>query len=166
VLLGLFILEIGLRKIPNVYNNKKDYILNNGKSIEALILGSSHAFYGINPIEIKHYKAYNFAFPSQTIFLDKEILKKYSGQLTNLKVIVIPISYFSLFSSMDKGLENWRLKNYNLYLDIQTPKKIEYNFEIFNGKLKDNIIKFGLYYGKNYFSPLCINNLGFNKISK
>ena len=161
VFLGLFILEIGLRKIPNEYNNKKNYILNYGKLVEVLILGSSHTFYGINPIEINHFKAFNFAFPSQTIFLDKELLKKYSEHLKNLKVIIIPISYFSLFSSMDKGKENWRLKNYNLYLDIQTTKKIEYNLEIFNGKLKENIIKFGLYYGRNYSQPIYINSLGF-----
>ncbi len=37
----------------------------------------------------------------------------------------MPISYFSLFASLETGVENWRVQNYNIYYRIGNPIKLE-----------------------------------------
>ena len=99
--LPIFILGLSseyiLRKIPNDYLLKKEFLDNNSDSIEVLFLGSSHAFYGVNPAYLS-LNSFNAAIVSQTLDYDFEILKKYRNNWSNLECIVIPISYFSLYS--------------------------------------------------------------------
>ncbi len=69
------------------------------KSVEILCLGSSHAYFGINPDFISP-PCFNAAHPSQSLKYDFEIVKKYQDKWESLKVIVIPVDYFSLFSEL------------------------------------------------------------------
>ena len=109
ILFFFLVLEIAIRKIPNDYQLKKDYLDKNAAEINTLILGSSHTFYGLNP-EYFSKKTFNAAYVSQSLDLDYEILKKYDSKLKNLKTVIVPISYFSLFETLDTDVEKWRIK--------------------------------------------------------
>ena len=91
--------EIFLRKIPNDYRIKKQYFEWHSAEIKVLFLGSSHAYYGINPIYMKE-SSFNAAYVSQSLEIDYEILNKYKSSLKSLRTIILPVSYFSLNSSM------------------------------------------------------------------
>ena len=58
VVIAFIPMEILLENIPNDYSFKKEYLDENSDSIEILVLGSSHSYYGINPIYF-HLRAFN-----------------------------------------------------------------------------------------------------------
>lgn len=140
-----FVMEILLRNIPNDYLYKKHYLDKHSSEIETLVLGNSHAFYGLNP-EFFSSKTYNASHPSESLYYDYEILKKYQSNLKNLKTIVLPISYFSLFYRMEGSIENWRVKFYNIYYDINSSNKLADNSEVLGFKLDINCKRLLSYY--------------------
>lgn len=148
-MLPIFILgvssEILLRKIPNDYVLKRKFLDNYSDSIKVLFLGSSHAFYGVNPAYFSS-KSFNASYPSQTLNYDFEILKKYRNNWKDLECIAIPISYFSLFVSFDTGIESWRVKNYNIYYGMNMSNKFVDNTEALSNKLSVNLDRLYSYY--------------------
>lgn len=159
ILIGMISFELLLRNIPNDYSFKKKYLNANSNNIEVLFLGSSHIYYGINP-EYFSRKSFNSAHISQSLNFDLAILEKNKDQWKNLKYIIIPIDYFSMYSTLEGSIENWRVKNYNIYYDISINDNYWNGFEIFNGKLSSNIsrAKSFLY---NEKSDITCNKLGF-----
>lgn len=148
IIVFLVIMEILTRKIPNDYSYKKNYLDKYSNEIEVLSLGSSHAFYSINPNFI-HSNCFNAAHIAQSLDYDVEILKKYEKQSVRLKYIIVPIDYFSLYNRLETGVESWRIKNYIIYYGFNKSYTFKDNFEILNGKLIDNIkrvVKFYWYY--------------------
>ena len=125
--------ELLLRNIPNDYQIKKQYLDHNAESIEVLYLGSSHAFHGINPNHCT-VNSYNAALSSQSIDYDYAILKKYESQFNHLKYIVIPISYFTLYSRLESSIEASLVKNYVIYYNINTSNKFTNHFEVLSSK--------------------------------
>ncbi len=81
---------------------------------EVLVLGNSHTFFGVNPSYMQH-KTINAASKSRKIETDYLILEKNKEQLQHLKMIVLPISYYTLFTE-DLTVEEKRL--YYNYFDI------------------------------------------------
>lgn len=162
IILAIFIfflvLEIAIRKIPNDYQQKKSYLDKNASKINTLILGSSHSFYGINP---KYFSknTFNAAYVSQTLDLDNELLQIYKEKLTNLKTVIIPISYASLFESLETDVEKWRLKNYILYYGFENKYHFTDNFETLNHDILLNIKKVINHYVLNK-SFITSSNLG------
>ena len=138
VMLFMLFAEILCRHIPNSYSYKANYLNTHGKEIETLILGNSHTFYGIEP-DMFSSGAFNAAHVSQTFDLDYAILQKYSDKLSNLKTVIIPVSYFSLFEKLELDVEKWRLKDYFIYYDLNVPLSFIDRFEIFS---KGNIENF------------------------
>jgi len=138
--------EFLLRHIPNDYELKSNYLKLHTSEITILFLGSSHAFYGINPDNIKE-KSFNAAYVSQSLDLDDDILEKYDANWKSLKFIVVPISYFSLYSSLKHNDESWRLKNYEIYYGIKATDDLFSHFEIFS-RFEQNVDKLYLYYIK------------------
>jgi hypothetical protein len=59
--------------------------------------------------------------------------------------MVLPVDYFTLYYRLDKGVESWRLKNYQIYYGITSTRLTNY-FEVTNGKFKDNINRAIRYY--------------------
>ncbi len=108
-------LEFLLREIPNQYTLKDNYIATSSRKIETLVLGSSHTYYGVNP-EYFTKPCFNLANISQSLNFDLELLKKHENEFSNLKTVIIPISYFSLFETLEEGDESWRVKNYTIIL--------------------------------------------------
>ena len=139
-------MEISLRAIPNDYKQKRSYMDSHSDEIEVLVLGSSHSLYGINPKYFSQ-KTYNMAYVSQSLDLDYKILEKYQDRFKNLKTIIVDISYFSLYATLETGPESWRAKNYNIYYDIPTSKATN-NFEVLTNKLDINYSRMKSYYTK------------------
>jgi hypothetical protein len=137
--------ELSLRNIPNDYSNKKNYLDENSNEIQTLILGNSHTFYGVNP-EFISEKSFNAAMVSQSLDYDYKILKKYNENWGNLKTIVIPISYHSLFGNLENGIEYWRIKNYNIYYDMYDGGELKNLTEILSTPFRSNISRVIDYY--------------------
>ena len=147
IFLALF-MELSLRKIPNDYLFKKEYLDANANNIKTLVMGSSHSFYGIDP-SFFLTNTFNGANISQSLDYDYKILKLYENNLDSLKVLVLPISYFSLYSNLKNTSEHWRIKNYNIYYGMNSTYALEYNAEIFGNNFKNNIGRLSSYYLRN-----------------
>ena len=139
-------MELMLRNIPNDSIYKKNYLDNHSKEIQILILGSSQAYFGINP-DYFPQNTFNACHVSQSLDWDYEILKKYQNNFNNLKIIIIPIAYHTLWGKLEYSVESWRIKNYAIYYGIKT-KSLTNNSEILNGKLGVNIDRINNYYIK------------------
>ena len=150
--------EMLLKSIPNDYAFKKKYMDEHSRDLEVLFLGSSHFYYGINPEYISR-SSFNAAHHSQSLDLDLAILEKYSKRLDRLKYIVIPISYFSMRSTLESGPENWRVVKYAVYYDINLNKNVWSLFEILNGPLPHKL-KISYKYIVNGVSDLNCSKLG------
>jgi hypothetical protein len=111
-------IETTLRNAPNDYSYKNQYLVDNAEDIEILIMGSSHSLYGINP-EYLSVNSFNAAHVSQSIDYDYLLFRKFSENLSNLKTVVLPISYSTLFSRLGDGAENWRTSNYRIFYGIE-----------------------------------------------
>lgn len=113
VLIGLIILELLVRNIPNEYSYKWEYLDKNKQNIQHLVLGNSHAYYGVNTDLFPN--AFNAANYSQSLKYDEYIFCKFAHEMPKLKTVFITLSYFSLFSQLQEGLESWREKFYIIY---------------------------------------------------
>ena len=161
ILIGILI-EVLIRNIPNDYNYKKEYLDKNSDNIEVLFLGTSHAYYGVNPNLIKA-KSFNASHISQSIDYDYEIIKKYKENWKSLKTIAIPIDYSTLFSNLSKSKESWRVKNYQIYYDINNINFLSNNSELLTVKFNLNLKRVYSYYLKNITEITC-SNLGYANI--
>lgn len=137
VFLLLFLLETTLRTIPNDYSYKRKYLEKHADEIEILVLGSSHSLYGVNP-EFLSMNAFNASNVSQSPKFDLFIFSKFQSDFSKLQFVILPISYFTLFSSTDSGIEKWREKNYVIYYDYPDGS-FSSHLELMNGKIRQNV---------------------------
>lgn len=153
ILICFGVAEYLLRHIPNDYSYKNYYLNKNAQNVEALFLGSSHTYYGINP-EYYSGNGFNASHISQSIDLDYELINKYSGKFEKLKFIVMPIDYFSLYGRTSAGIESWRMKNYNIYYDLNVSINPKQYFELFSFSPKKNAQRIVAHYiyNKNYIT--------------
>lgn len=128
-------LEYIVRKAPNEYQYKAEWMEKNASRVETLILGTSHAFYGINPSYLGP-NAFSLAASAQSLQYDDFLFFKYAPKCKNLKTVILPISYFTLFSGdMEDGSEWWRAINYKIYMDCPYHSSFsKYNFFISNSE--------------------------------
>ena len=161
VLLLLIIMELGIQLIPDDHKLQKKYLDANSNEIETLILGSSQTFCGINP---KYFasKTYNVGYLAQTLDLDFLIVNKYKDSFKSLKTIVLPISYFSLFSNLRFTTVSWRSKKYDIYYDLNLYERIFKNIAISDQSLKLSIKILNDYYIEKK-DPLFSDSLGWAK---
>ena len=136
--------EYLLQQIPNDYVYKNHYLNKHSQKIQLLILGNSHAYYGINPVYFSK-NTFNASHLNQSLDFDLAILNKYQNNLDSLSVIVLPISYFILYYKLENGVESWRVKNYALYYGINTNSLSDYS-ELLSIKLFHNINRLYSYY--------------------
>ena len=157
-------MEMLLRRIPNDYSYKKNYLEKHSKNVRILILGNSHAFFGIDP---KYFSTsgFNAAQVSQSMNYDMEILKKYDHKWDSLKCIVLPVDYFSLYSSLENSVEAWRSKNYVIYYGIRTNYSLTDNAEILSNNFRWNITMLYNFYRK-HISNLSCSDLGWGTTYK
>lgn len=155
-------MELLIRNIPNDYEYKKEFLDANSNTIEVLFFGSSHTYYGVNPKYISG-NAFNASHISQSLDYDYEILMKYKKNWNKLHYIILPIDYFTLFSKVSTGVESWRVKNYQIYYNINKTINLSDNFEILSIKSKQNIKRIYFYYFKNKSSITC-SKLGYGNV--
>lgn len=161
----LFILgistELLLRNIPSNYAYKKFYLDKNSDSINVLILGNSHGYYGVNPRYL-HRNSFNACYVSQSLNFDFAILEKYNGKWENLNYIILPVSYFTLHHRLEKSPESWRVCNYVIYFGLNPVYKLTDYAEILSNKLQTNLTRIVSYYLHGLGSPIC-SNLGWGR---
>lgn len=130
--------EYFLRTIPNDFSTKMKLFQQQKDKIEVLILGSSHAYVGVNPAYFIS-PTFNFANSSQTLDLDEQLFKKIKDDLPQLKTVIIPISYFSYVLALEDGKSAAKIKNYNIYYGIYSHTyELKNQFEILNQYPKVN----------------------------
>lgn len=144
VIFGCVFLEYSLRKIPNDYSKKSEYLTKHASSINTLFLGNSHIYYGINPIYIKR-NSYNASYVSQSFDLDLAILNKFEKNWDSLKYIAISVDYFGLFRKLSTGVENWRLRDYQLNYGIGDSNDWSMKTELI-GNFRHALLKFLRFY--------------------
>lgn len=140
-------MDIWLRNQDSLYSEKMIGALNEKDSIEIVILGTSHATYGVNPNEFDLY-AYNLANVSQRLYFDKRILLSIIDELTELKFVLISIDYHSLYSS-SQGIRNFwsyygngiKYKDENYFLADLSPFLFGYTPRVSISLLKKEITK-------------------------
>ncbi|MBI9030705.1 hypothetical protein JEZ13_01700 [bacterium] len=169
-LLILLFCEIEHRIIPNNYTFKKNYIETNGKNIDLLIFGSSHALCAINPEDISN-KSFSLASSGQSLYFDNLLLTKYSNNFQSLKTIIISISYFSLYAIPNTGAEALVKYDYLRYHDIGKEIIDQFDFKkyliTYNKGIKptvESIIKYNIYNKNNitcnrYGADISNNNI-------
>jgi len=146
IILG--VLEWASRNVPNDYYLKNNLFETQADSVEVLTLGSSHALYGINP-EFLPTNSLNAAYVSQSLLADFSILEKFFSRSERLRVVIVPISYFSLFSSFEKDHRVWRTTNYATHMQIYLTPQFKYRFESLGLPASTFIKKTERYYLKN-----------------
>ena len=114
-LLFLTAYEIAYRNIPNSYSLKKEYLDRSADSIDILILGSSHAFYGVNP-EYFSLKAFNAANVSQSFDYDARIYNAYFKGEPYPDYLILSVSAFSFWERLESTDEHWRSRKYSIYM--------------------------------------------------
>lgn len=161
ILFFVFFVEYIARQIPNNYSYKNEYLSKNAENVELLILGSSHSFYGINP-DYFTLNAFNASHVSQSLNYDYFIFEKFKNNFSNMKVLVLPISYFTLFSQLEDGIEDWRVKNYSIYYECGYHSSLKYKTEILNTKpikIGKQVVKYLWSNGKT--KNITVSKLGF-----
>lgn len=103
--------EFVYKQIPSDYSYKRNYLEQNSSQIGVLIFGSSHSYFGINASLID--SAFSISNVSQGLEQDNLIFSLFRDSLSNLNSVIIPISYFSLFSDLSIGSESWRQYYYS-----------------------------------------------------
>ncbi|BAO76630.1 hypothetical protein [Winogradskyella sp. PG-2] len=159
------VVEYAIRQIPNAYKIKAEYLRENSNAIETLILGSSHTFYGVNPIFFES-ETFNASNISQSPDVDFAILKSQGNKLKSLEVIILRLSYDTLFEQLKDSPEDWRLKDYNLYTDVNFDYSLKHNSELLSSGARQalKVLK-GYYIDKEPI--LNCDNLGWgNDLSK
>ena len=131
VVAALAVGEVVVRHIPTSYSHKREWMDAHAREVKTLILGSSHTYYGLSPAEIGD-SVFNLANISQTPEYDLALLQKWMPEMTRLKRVIIPVSYFSFRDpKMEEG-GDWRLcQNYqiDMCLGLHSPLS-RYNFKI------------------------------------
>lgn len=113
-------LEYFYRTVESNYSYKHRTITKKYTEIEILVLGDSHAFFGINP-QYMDSKTYNFSNISQSLYFDKLLIKKHIKELKNLKSVIITIGYYSLSQQDNTKEDRWRKYFYQNQMQLDVP---------------------------------------------
>lgn len=114
VLATLLAGEAYVRHLPNEVRDKHRWMTLHSDSVETLILGSSHTYYGIDP-SLMQSRAYSLALTSQTYRYDLYLLRHYP--LPRLHTVVLPFSYFSLYEDFETVVDPYLAARYRIYMD-------------------------------------------------
>ena len=121
-------LEIFYRSTETNYTFKHKKLVERSDDVETLILGNSHALYGINP-RYFNSETLNISNISQSLYFDELILEKHLDDLNNLKAVVLTISYFSLSQQDDASEDLWRKYFYSKQMKLEVPTISEYDIK-------------------------------------
>ncbi len=131
ILAVLAIGEVIARNIPGPYEYKHKWLCRYGGDVTTLILGSSHAYYGIRP-DILSDSAFNLANVSQSPEYDFMLLKHYADSMPELRRVIVTVSYFTYRDPRLEDSKEWmRVIPYRIQMDLPAHSPLSlYNFEI------------------------------------
>jgi hypothetical protein len=109
-------MEIYIRNAPSAFALKAKYYKQQ-KTLDLIILGSSHSQNGTNPRFLK-YPGANLAYGSQDLLLDKILLENAIRQGKQPKIVILELSYHRLFRENEQPY--WRNGLYDNFYDIET----------------------------------------------
>ena len=137
-LLGLFLfLEIKLSQIPTYLSLKKEFLESQLDQIEILSTGLSYGN-SINP-QFFDRKGFNLFNDAEDLYFDVKVIEKYFDRMPNLKIVLLPISYFSLEYRQENSQWSWRAPFYKFIFNIQPSKYIS----IFNPSYYSYALAYG-----------------------
>jgi len=105
-LIIILLLDIFIRNKNTLYEEKYKGAITYKDSIEIIILGNSHANYGVNPNAFNLF-AFNLATPNQSIYFDKRITNSLIPYLTKTKYVFISVDYHSLYFQSQGDRDIW-----------------------------------------------------------
>ena len=116
-----------LRNVQSLYKQKISGLEKSKDSVEVLILGNSHATYGVDPKQFSLY-TYNLANSGQTLYFDKRLTLSFINRLPHLWFVFISVDYHSLYSSTQGARDKWlyyasglKYKNKSYFLENISP---------------------------------------------
>ena len=114
------LLEVFYRTVPNNFSFKNECIREYYSEARVLIMGNSHAFYGINPDHFSQ-KTFNLSNISQGLKIDELLLNKHLDEFRKVKNLILTIDYFTL-SQKDEASQTWRMYFYKEDMDLDFPE--------------------------------------------
>jgi hypothetical protein len=93
-------------------------MLSYADSVEVLILGNSHAYFGINPAIIS-LRSFNLANSGELLKYSNYLLKHYSDNYKCLKMVILSVSYQYMFIGDDRSKDKHvSAINYKVFMDF------------------------------------------------
>lgn len=115
VLLLLGVGEVYVERLPNPARDKHAWMTAHHDDVRTLVLGDSHAFYGLRP-DLLGEGAFSLALPSQTLRYDDYLLRHYL--MPQLRDVVLTVSYFTLWEDFELlGGHEQEIARYHIYMD-------------------------------------------------
>ena len=124
VIIVLIYVEYGLNHLDTHYLKKRIDLEKQLNSIEILSLGSSNAYFGINPSQFS-CPGFNLAFNAQSMYYDLAFIEKYINSMPKLKVVVLPAIFFTTGNELLSTSQDWRIYFYKQYFGL--PIEIQKN---------------------------------------
>jgi len=121
--------EIFLRNMDTTYTIKHEQLLASSRDIELLIVGNSHAAYGLDPEQFS-LQAFNLAEVGQSLYFDKRITLKYIDRLNKLKYVLISVDFHSLYFSDQGNRNSWSYYGYGVSYKNAMPVSAKYSYLI------------------------------------
>lgn len=149
-----------LRNKNTLYSEKYNTAIDDADKIEILILGNSHANYGVDPNAFNNY-AFNLANVNQSLYFDKRITLKLLPKFKKLKYVLISVDYHSLFFSSQGIRDFWsyqahhiKYKNEEYILKRFSPTLFGFPPKVTVSYLKRDIINILKYHGNAIWIPV------------
>jgi len=120
----LIYVEVGLNKLDTHYLKKSEDLKSQANNIQILSLGSSNAYFGLNPREYSCL-GFNLAFNAQSMYYDMEIIKKYIDTMPKLRIVVLPAIFYTTGTRLVGTSQDWRMYFYKQYWGL--PLELESN---------------------------------------
>lgn len=148
IILIFFLLEFFLRSMPTSYSIKAAQMEESAGKIELLILGNSHAAFGLDPSQFS-IPAFNLAHVSQSIYFDRRITNKYIEEMKRLKYVLISVDFHSLYFSDEDYRDLWIWYGYKVAAPHPLPILSQYSRAIgYQPKFTFEFLK--RYFSKKY----------------
>lgn len=146
IAIALMSLEWYMRSLPNSYRQKEEWMEHNSHRVEVLIMGNSHALYGIRPCMF-HDVAYNLSNVSQTLEYDEFLLRRYLPRCPRLKSVLLIVDNSNFFDPPLEQTESYRCTYYQIYMHCAKHSPWgRYGFEIANiAALKEKLLQDSIY---------------------
>lgn len=137
-------LEYRLSLLDTHYLAKRTFLEEQERDIKILTLGSSNAYFGINPAKFS-CTGYNLAINAQSMYYDWKLLDKYVDKLPNLKLVVLPAIFYTAGTDLASTSQNWREFFYKQYFGLSLEAPNGKMFSLMQSLDARNFTKIALY---------------------